>query len=99
MRKLGGIVGKCEHWNPYARKRQDLFGIFDAVALLGRKIIGVQCVNTHLPEHITKIKASQPAHVWYLCGGRIEIHNWKKSGPRGKRKTWKCDVVEVNPWA
>ena len=97
------FVAKVEHWNQFARKRQDLFGFADLVWLSmstdmeDGQIVAVQVVNTHLPEHIEKINQNAAAQAWMAAGGGIVIHNWKKAGPRGKRKTWKLQEIEVNP--
>jgi len=102
LRGLGyGAVAKTEHWNPFAHKRQDLFGFADLVWLSmstdyeDGQIVAVQVVNTHLQDHIKKIHATPAARYWQRCGGGIVIHNWKKTGARGKRKTWKLEEIEV----
>jgi len=107
-------VAKCEYFNTFINRRVDLFNIFDLIWLsmstdgTDGQIVGIQVVNTHLQDHIDKIEASPAARHWVACGGGIVIHEWKKSGPRGKRKTWKLteheiiwtrnDKGEVEPW-
>lgn len=94
-------VAKVEHFNTFSKRRIDLFNIFDLLWLSTStddadwQIVGVQVVNTHLPEHIEKIKASPEAHIWIACGGGIVIHEWKKVGPRGKRKVWTLTEHEI----
>ena len=100
-----------EHWNPHAHIRQDLFGFIDAIALRcptgGKVFLGVevfsvpgitaiQCVNTHLPEHIQKIRESKAALAWVLAGGKIVIHNWKLRVRNG-RKVWLLEEINVDP--
>lgn len=94
MREEGGIVANTEHWNPFARLRQDLFGFIDCVWLLDGRIIGVQVVNTKLLEHIDKIKENSASRAWMHCGGLIQIHNWKQRGPKGKKK-WELQIINV----
>jgi len=95
-------VAKTEHWNPFAKIRQDLFGFIDAIALYlpvdgkGGQICALQCVNTHLPEHIEKILTNASAQWWLACGGKIVIHNWKQRS-KNKIKKWHCEVIEVLP--
>lgn len=94
LRELGGFVAKVEHWNQYAHIRQDLFGFADLLWLSDR-IVAIQVVNTHLPEHIEKIRQNEAAQAWIACGGGLEIHNWKKRG-RGKRKTWQLERIDLS---
>lgn len=105
LRSIGMRVGCTEYWNPHVKIRQDLFGFIDLIALsmstdhLDGQICAIQVVNTHLPEHIAKIKSSDAARNWIACGGGIEVHNWKhvcKNG-RGTRKVWKLERIEVTP--
>lgn len=94
LRKEGLIVAKAEHWNSFAKIRQDLFGFIDAVALSDKYIYAIQCVNTHLPEHIIKIHKNQAADVWLSCGGKIVIHNWKQRS-KNKKKSWHLEIIEI----
>jgi len=100
LRDEGWIAAKVEHWNPFAKIRQDLFGFIDIVALSmstdyeDGQICGIQVVNTHLPEHITKIRENKAAQAWIACGAGIIIHNWKQRS-KNKIKRWECEVIEV----
>lgn len=105
LRSLGMRVGCTEHWNPHVKIRQDLFGFIDLIALsmdvqrTDGQFVAIQVVNTHLPEHIAKIKASEAARDWIACGGGIEVHNWtfRCKGGRGSRKVWRLQRIEVVP--
>lgn len=106
LRGLGMRVAIAEHWNPHARVRQDLFGFADLVALSmstdreDGQIVAIQCVNTHLEDHILKIANLEAAKDWCSANGGIEIHNWVKrcANGRGSRKTWQLEQIELNPW-
>lgn len=79
----GYMCGKVEMpWNQYSKVRQDLFGIFDMIAVeadIG--IVGVQITNNkHAAEHRVKIMASANATMWELAGGRILMLSWEKKG-------------------
>ena len=96
MRAAGFTCGITEKWNPHARVRQDLFGFIDAVCIHSwQPIVGLQVVNTHLPEHIAKINTNPAAVVWKAAGGQIIVHSWMKRGPRGKPKTWQLSVTKL----
>lgn len=94
------MCAKAEHWNAFARIRQDLFGFIDIVALpltdpmVERRIIAIQVVNTHIIEHIEKIRANEAAMGWLTSNGRIVIHNWKQRS-KNKVKRWHCEIIEV----
>lgn len=103
LRKEGYIVGKTEHWNSFVPPhgiRQDLFGFIDALALpyplpgWTFPITAVQCVNTHLPEHITKIQQNEAAQRWLALGQRIVIHHWRQRS-KDKVKFWDLECIEV----
>ncbi|MGC2632571.1 MAG: hypothetical protein WA215_00010 [Candidatus Cybelea sp.] len=96
LRKRGETCAITEKWNPHAHVRQDLFGFIDAVSLSPRFITAVQVVNTHLPEHIQKIRESKAALAWVLAGGKIVIHSWKLRVRNG-RKVWLLEEVNVDP--
>jgi len=54
LRNDGWLVVVAERWNPYARKRQDLFGRIDLVAIKpGVGIMGVQvCTHFTVPHNL-----------------------------------------------
>lgn len=83
-----------ERWNPYARIRQDLFGILDILGIsgvAGGGFVGVQTTTaSNVAARRTKIRASLAARAWLLAGGRIEIHGWRKVKNR-----WACNVEGV----
>lgn len=100
LRKAGFDAAVCEKWNPHARIRQDLFGVFDIIAITPFGILAVQCTSgSNVAARIAKITASAAATRWLAAGGMIEVHGWRKTGERGKRKTWQCRVatVEIQP--
>lgn len=97
FRELGYEVCKSEHWNGFARRRVDLFGFIDAVALKENEIVAIQATsNSNVSARVEKIKALKTASVW-LSGlnRRIVVHGWAKKGPRGKAKRWELREVEI----
>ena len=100
LREQGYTVEVVERWNPYAKIRQDLLGIFDILALdpKRREIVGVQCTSGgNVSARVKKIKASDKATVWTRSGGLIWVIGWSLKGKKGERKTWQPRVVEVRP--
>ena len=87
LEKQGFRVWKTEMWNSFARKRQDLFGFADLVAL-HPALSGVLGVNTttspNLSAHKKKYELNKDLILWLQCGNRFSIHAWGKKGERGK---------------
>jgi hypothetical protein len=85
------LVQVVEKWNPYARVRQDLFGIIDVVAV-GEDIVGVQATSaSNVAKRVAKITDSPALPVLRKAGIRVLVHGWRKS--KGK---WKLREVDVS---
>lgn len=77
--KLGAYIGKTENWNAFARKRHDLFNVFDFVVILNNKIIGLQVTSfSNMSTRVKKIQESKEAEAWKKAGGVIVVQGWKK---------------------
>lgn len=88
-RRLGWHVQVVERWNPFARRRNDLFGCIDLVAIAGDKIIGIQATSsTNHASRVAKAKAEPRLGAWLAAGGAFEVWSWGKKGARGKTKAW-----------
>lgn len=85
------LVQKVEQWNHYARRRQDLFGIIDIVAV-GDEIVGVQATSaSNVSARIQKITDSLALPVLRKAGIRVLVHGW------GKRKgRWTLREVDIS---
>lgn len=100
LRQEGRICGIVEKWNPYARKRSDLFGFIDIISLdPSRGIIGVQSCGSSFSQHITKIvvECAQEAIEWLKSGGKIEVWGWRKIKLKrgGKAEIWNPRIREI----
>ena len=85
LTKQGYTARVTEHWNHYAKIRQDLFGFIDIVALHPEKtgVLGVQTTTAdNVAKRITKAMAIEPCRLWLACGNQIEFHGWKKTNGR-----------------
>ncbi len=97
LRGQGFIVEKVERWNHFAGIRQDLFGVFDIVAVHPERkvIVGVQVTtDKNLAARRTKMLESQKARAWCHAGGRAVIHAWGKEG-KGRGRRWRVKVEDV----
>lgn len=90
LRADGWEATVTEHWNAYAHIRRDLFGFCDVLAMApGRGFLAVQCTTgDHVADRLNKIRDMEMVKTWLLSGGRLEVWGWRKTGDRGKRKTW-----------
>lgn len=96
LRADGYFVAVVERWNPHVRIRQDLFGFADLLAFRGDEVLLVQTTSgSNVAARLAKIAALPIATEWANGSNRrIVVHGWRKTGPRGKRKTWQCREVE-----
>lgn len=104
MRKAGYLAGVTERWVSQARKRVDLFGFIDVLAVkpplsrgykwaVGGDTLAIQATTgANAAARVTKIKALPEARTWLECGHRIEVHGWRLLKGTGR---WECRVVEV----
>lgn len=74
LRAAGYVCQVVERWNPFAKVRQDLFGVIDIVALGASGILGVQCTSSpNVSARLSKIAASDAAKRWLECGGSLWV--------------------------
>jgi hypothetical protein len=104
LRREGYTVAIAERWNPFARRRVDLFGFIDLIAVHDEQgIVGVQTTSAHnLTARISKIRSEPQATAWLRAGGRIEVHGWRRSKPGSRRREWVVErrtitLIELSP--
>ena len=98
LRDNGYIAQVVEKYNSFSRKRIDLFGCIDVVAIhpAQKGVLGIQATTTgHMAARIKKSKAIPALRVWLQAGNQFEVVGWSKKGPRGKRKIWTFKVVGI----
>lgn len=96
-RRRGWTAQVVEHWNPFARIRQDLFGCIDIVAITPSGITGIQaCAGSSHAARVAKSIAEPRLRAWLEAGARFEVWSWTKRGARGKRKTWTLRCVALD---
>jgi len=72
------LVQVTERWNGFARKRVDLFGIVDVLAV-GADIVAVQTTSgSNLAARIRKITDHPSLPVLRKAGIRVLAHGWTK---------------------
>jgi len=92
MREQGYVCWITEHWNYYAKIRQDLFGFIDILCLKKGEIIGVQTTSySNVSARVKKINDHDNVSVVRAAGIKIVVHGWHKSGT-----IWKCRIVDLS---
>ena len=93
LRADGYLVAIVEHWNQYAKIRQDLYGFIDLLAIRRGEVLGVQATSrSNVSSRVAKITDHPNVAAVREAGIRIEVHGWGKMAS-GK---WECRVVDVS---
>jgi hypothetical protein len=79
LRDQGYLCAIVEHWNPFARIRQDLWGWADILAIRKDEVLAVQVTASAVSERIKKIEASETLPKVRDAGIRIEVHGHRKN--------------------
>lgn len=84
MNHGGWTCARVEHWNAFAKIRQDLFGWADIIAYHPQKGIAlIQTTGaTHFSHRKVKMLASPHLAGWKRAGGHIWLHEWSDKGLR-----------------
>jgi hypothetical protein len=105
LRDQGYFVAVVEKWNPHARIRQDLFNVFDLLALPTKEsgnaahLLAVQVTSrANMASRIKKIMSQPEAEAWCICGGLIEVHGWDKYKNRWRIKAVEMSLVSDGGW-
>lgn len=98
LREEGYLAQVVERYNSFSRKRVDLWGCIDILAIrkLTNGVFGIQATSTsNVSARLTKSKGCPELRVWLEAGNRFEVVGWSKKGPRGKRKLWTMVRQEI----
>lgn len=80
LEKLGYTFAPTEHFNFYTGRTNDLFGIFDGIAIHPEKpgVLGLQWTDyTSASAHRRKIFENPIHETWLKAGNRIELWLYK----------------------
>lgn len=89
-REQGMLCAVVEHYNTFARIRQDLFGIID-VLCVGDTTVAVQCTSySNMASRVKKIQDSDALPYLRKAGWTVVVQGWHK-----KNNRWVVRTVEV----
>ena len=92
LEAAGYLVAVTEHWNAFARIRQDLYGFIDLLAVRENEILGVQTTSdANVSTRVKKIAEHENVGAVRKSGMRLEVHGWKKVKNR-----YVCRVIDVS---
>jgi hypothetical protein len=83
LRDEGYLVAIVEHWQPFARIRQDLFGFIDLLAIRRDETLAVQVTASGVSSRVKKIEASPHLGRVREAGWQLHVHGWRKNS-KGK---------------
>jgi hypothetical protein len=80
LRQLGYVVKVVERWNPYSKRRKDLFGC-DVLALKpGEPVLMIQCTSgSHHAARRCKLTDNGFRDLWTSCGVALEVWSWRRA--------------------
>jgi len=95
-KELGYICWNVEKWVPQAKKKFDLFGIIDVLAISNVDTIGLQVCKADFAAHDKKIIASEYGPKWLQAGRRLILIGWTKQKVKrgGKAMIWTPRIKE-----
>ena len=79
LRGEGYTCAVVEHWNSWARIRQDLFGFIDILAIKKDETLAVQCTSTGVAARVKKIQESEYLSKVREAGWKIYVIGWSKN--------------------
>lgn len=92
MRARGYTCAIVEHWNSFAKIRQDLFGFVDVLCLGDGEIIGVQTTSrSNMSARAKKIREHENLLPVLDSGMRVLIQGWEKN----KSNRWEVKESEI----
>lgn len=98
LQEQGYHVAIVERWCSFTRRRHDLFGFADLLAIReGETPLLVQVTSTGVSSRVRKILESDLAPLTLKSGFRIQVHGWRKLKVKrgGKAMRWSPRIVHI----
>lgn len=90
MKDRSYLCAVVEHWNGFAKIRQDLYGFIDVLCIKDGETIAVQTTSySNISARVKKIKGLDAYSIVKSAGWKIVVHGWRKN----KSNRW--EVKEV----
>lgn len=101
LQRLGYRTAIVERYCSFTRRRHDLFGCIDILALRGdcAGLLGIQATSaSNLAARVTKVLELDSTGVisdWLLAGNRLECWGWVKRAKPVDRRWWQANRREI----
>jgi hypothetical protein len=89
-----------ERYVAAVRRKYDLYGFIDIVALNGRETIGIQCTseaNASSRVHKIETECRETALAWLAAGNRILVIGWAKRDGRWVAREREVSELDGEP--
>lgn len=98
LREQGYQCWIVEHWNHFARIRQDLFGCIDILCIGHGETLAVQTTSTGVAARVKKIRENEYFQEMLNSGWIVVVHGWSKNskGEMRLREVNLTDQPEVD---
>ena len=92
LEKQGYYAKTVERWDDFAKRRKDLFGVIDVLAVGNGETVAVQVTSkANISTRCRKIADSEATPFMRDAGWRILVHGWHKPKHR-----WELKEVDVS---
>ena len=98
LRSQGYLATVVEHFNAFAKVRQDLFGFADLLAIKDGMTLAVQTTTaSNMSARRTKLLGNPAVAACLKAGWAVRIEGWRKVRLRRGCKVhrWQCRTVEI----
>jgi hypothetical protein len=80
LKEQGYMVATVEYYNAYTRRKHDLFGCIDLLAIGNGETLAIQVTSkSNMSARIKKIEDSAALPEMLRSGWRILVHGWWKN--------------------
>ena len=80
LRERGYIVATVEYYNSFTRRKHDLFGCIDLLAIGNGETLAVQVTSkSNMSARIRKIEDNEALPEMLRSGWRVIVHGWFKN--------------------
>jgi hypothetical protein len=91
LTEQGYKVALVEHYNAFTKRKHDLFGCIDLLAIGNNETVAVQVTSkSNLSARKHKIEDAEAYPEMLKSGWRVVLHGWYKEGNR-----WHLKEVEL----
>lgn len=93
LRDAGYTAEVVEKFNSFTKRKNDLFGFLDILAIREGEVLGVQTTSAaHVANRIKKIQEHENVSAVRKAGIGIHVHGWRKAA-NGR---WQIRVEDVS---